>query len=90
MEEKKESKERLPEEGYYDLIEWSKFETPDGRTVKCPSFPVTRYPNILNRPRVIDENSTMALTPNANFHLLTTSVGELSDDIIYEMFGQTW
>ena len=92
-EEKKneeEKKEALPEGGYYDHLEWAKMELPDGKEVKVVVFPITRYPNILNRPRVITEKSSMAVTPNANFPLLTTDDSEVSDDVIYEMFKQYW
>lgn len=76
--------------GYYDHVEWAKRELLDGTIKRFAVFPVTRYHNILNRPRVITEESSMAATTNADFHLLTTDVEEVSDDEIYSMMGQIW
>ena len=51
------------------------------------AFPITRYSSLLNRPRVIYDAQQM---PISNFHLLVTEEGEISDDKVYEMFGQIW
>lgn len=82
--------EHLDVAGYHDGLDWYVEELPDGTIKKHAFFPITRYRNNLNRPRVITENSSMAATPNADFHLLTTEVEEVSDDLIYELMGQTW
>ena len=50
-------------------------------------FPISRYEALLNRPRIIYDAQQM---PISNFHLLVTEEGEISDDKIYEMFGQIW
>lgn len=76
--------------GYADQMTWIKNEDENGRLRKTGIFPITRYPNVLNRPRTITEGETLAQTPNADFHLLTTDVEEVVDDKIFELFGQTW
>ena len=50
-------------------------------------FPITRYPNILNRPSVTDD---ITLSKNPEFLLVSVDEEEVSDDKIYEMFGCEW
>lgn len=76
--------------GYSDLLLWEKEEDQNGKISRRGIFPFTRYPNILNRPRVITEESSVAVTPNADFHLLTTETEEVDDDTIYNLIGQVW
>ena len=83
-------KKRLPIGGYFDHMEWAKMETPDGDIQRFGVFPITRYRNILNRPRIITEESSMAATTNADFHFLTTEVEEVSDDLVFGWMGQIW
>lgn len=76
--------------GYGDTFLWGKEEGENGDIKKKGIFPISRYDNMLNRPRVITEDSSIAVTPNANFHLAVTDVEEVSDDKIFELFGQIW
>lgn len=76
--------------GYHDTMLWGKFEEDNGDIEKRGIFPVTRYANVMNRPRTITEDSSLASTPNADFHMVVTEVEEVSDDTIYDLFGQIW
>lgn len=82
--------EHLDVSGYGDTILWGKEEGDNGDIKKMGIFPISRYDNMLNRPRTVDEESSLAVTPNANFHLVVTETEEVSDDIIFELFGQIW
>ena len=75
--------------GYSDILMHMHEETEEGAAngKEKTGFPVTRYDALLNRPRVIDDAQNM---PISNFHLLVTQEGEISDDKVYEMFGQIW
>lgn len=76
--------------GYSDEMLWGKEEDSNGKIKKRGIFPITRYDNILNRPRTITEDGSIANTPNADFHLVVTETEEVSDDVIFKLFGQTW
>ena len=77
--------------GYTDDVIWNKVEDIDGKVLgKRGIFPFTRYRCILNRPRLIKEGDSITSTPNANFHLLVTDTEEVNDDVIFDLFKQTW
>lgn len=76
--------------GYGDILLWGKEEGEDGSIVKRGIFPISRYDNMLNRPRTINEDTSLAVTPNADFHLVVTETEEVSDDEIFKLFGQIW
>ena len=50
-------------------------------------FPVTRYPNILNRPTVTDN---IRDSKNPEFLLVSTGEEEVDDNEIYDLFGCEW
>ena len=75
--------------GYSDIL-MQMHDTPAEGSAEARArggFPITRYSSLLNRPRVIYDAQQM---PISNFHLLVTEEGEISDDKVYEMFGQIW
>lgn len=76
--------------GYGDTMLWEKEEGENGDIKKMGIFPISRYDNMLNRPRTVTEDSSLALTPNANFHLVVTETEEVTDDEIFKLFGQIW
>ena len=76
--------------GYSDLLLWEKVEDKSGKISRRGIFPFSRYANILNRPQVITDDSSVSDTPNADFHLLVTETEEVSDDVIYKLIGQIW
>lgn len=80
--------------GYEDVMLWRKEEKKDvsgnSSVERVGVFPIGRYDNILQRPRLIEENISLMDTPNLNFALVATAVEEVSDDVIYELFGQIW
>ena len=82
--------QHLDVSGYGDTMLWGKEEGENGDIRKAGIFPITRYENNLNRPRTINEETSIAVTPNANFHLVVTETEEVSDDTIFELFGQIW
>lgn len=76
--------------GYSDTMLWDKEEQDDGTIKRRGVFPITRYHCVLNRPRVIEEGSALAVTPNADFHLLVVEAQEVDDDTIFNLIGQVW
>ena len=82
--------QHLDVSGYGDTMLWGKEEGENGDIKKMGIFPISRYENMLNRPRTVTEDTSLAVTPNANFHLVVTETEEVSDDTIFELFGQIW
>lgn len=80
----------LPEGNYLDVLNWGKTEDDLGESIKHVVFPITRYRNILNRPRLIDEDVSVATVPSGDFHFVTTAVEEVDDNTIYDYFKQIW
>ena len=80
---------KIANSGYSDVLMHMHDEPVEGSEVgrERTGFPITRYDSLLNRPRVIYNAQQM---PVSNFHLLATEEGEISDDKVYEMFGQIW
>lgn len=80
--------------GYEDVMLWRKEEKKDVNNdtsvERVGVFPIGRYDNILQRPRMLPENTSLMDTPNLNFALVATETEEISDDVVYELFGQIW
>lgn len=73
--------------GYYDTPFWAKINSPDGTPKKIMAFPITRYPNIIGRPVVATNVSTLG-TPE--FALLKTEELEIPDEEIFDRANQSW
>ena len=80
---------KIENAGYSDVLMHMHADPAEGSANgrEVTGFPVSRYESMLNRPRVIYNAQQM---PISNFHLLVTEEGEISDDKVYEMFGQIW
>lgn len=75
--------------GYLDVLPWAKTE--EGETLsKQGVFPVTRYEDVLNRPRALHLSKPLVSAPTASFHLVVTDVLEVDDDTIFEWYNQVW
>lgn len=84
------AKEKIPVGGLMDSLLWVKAETAVGEIVKYVFYPITRYRNILNRPRVVSETDSVATTPNGDFHLVTTDIEDVDEQVLFELYRQTW
>lgn len=84
------AKQNVPVGGSIDSILWAKVETAVGEFARYAFYPITRYVNILNRPRVISEIDNVAATPNGEFHLVVTDVEDVDEDVLYDLYRQTW
>ncbi len=80
--------------GYEDVMIWRKEEKKDVNenvsVERVGVFPIGRYGNILQRPRILPQGTSIVDTPNVNFAMITSGTEEVSDDVIYELFGQIW
>ncbi len=76
--------------GFMDNLLWGKQKNASGNDVKYGVFPITRYRNVLNRPRVIPEEGNIAVTPNGDFHLVVTDIEDIDDDAVYALYRQNW
>ena len=74
--------------GNIDALLWAKDK--ENERSKKRMFPVTRYHAILNRPKLITEETSIAAEPMADFHLAVLSMQEVDDDTIFNMFKQVW
>ena len=74
------AKERLPYGGDLDLLLHGKVENHLGDPQKYTVYPITRYRNVLNRPRLITESMSVSSTPYGEFSLVTTDVIDVDDD----------
>lgn len=77
----------LKKGGYYDTPFWGKITNPDGSEEKIMAFPITRYANILGKPVVATNASTLG-TPE--FALLKTEELEIPDEEIFDRANQSW
>ena len=84
------AKQKLPVGGYMDSLIWVKVENAVGELTKYVFYPITRYRNIMNRPRVISESDNVAATPNGEFHLVTTDIEDVDEQVLFELYRQTW
>lgn len=74
--------------GYSDVFLHFKEENEETSEAKERiGFPITRYDSLINRPRMI---TSIADTAISDFFLFIEGELEVSDDTIYEMFGQVW
>lgn len=69
---------------------WVKLENALGDPVKAMFFPITRYRNVLNRPRLVTESDNVANMPNGEFMLVTTEVEDVDEEVIFNLYKQTW
>ena len=53
-------------------------------------FPITRYANVLNRPKVLEPGALVKNANNPDFLLVATSEEEVDDNMIYDFFNQNW
>ena len=78
----------LESSGYSDAFFHVKEENEEtDETTEKIAFPITRYEAVINRPKMV---TNISETPISDFFLLITHETEVSDDTLYEMFGQTW
>jgi hypothetical protein len=73
--------------GYYDTPMWGHMTTDEGETVRVMVLPITRYDNILGRPRLITDMEKAIPT---DISLLKAGEREVSDAIIFQKADQSW
>jgi len=71
---------------YSDVVLHSK-TIEDETTTNGIIFPITRYANILNSPKVVSDPSS---ANNPDFLLLKTGTETIADNEIYSMIGVEW
>ena len=72
--------------GYSDIVMHSK-ELVDGVNEERIVFPITRYDNVLNAPKVTDDPSK---AENSEFILMTSEESEVDSNTIYDLIGKRW
>ena len=72
--------------GYSDIILHSK-ELVDGVDEERIVFPVTRYDNVLNAPKVTDDPLN---AENSEFILMASEESEVESNVIYSLIGKRW
>ena len=60
------------------------------KTQERDIFPITRYANVLNRPKVLEPGALVKNANNPDFLLVATSEEEVDDNMIYDFFNQNW
>lgn len=85
------AKEKLPVEGAVDTLLWGKMEKgPQGDLAKFQVYPITRYRNVLNRPKLVTEAQSIAGVAYGEFELVTTDVVDVDDELVANLYRQIW
>jgi hypothetical protein len=78
----------LDPDGYYDTPFWGKVKDPEsGDDKRAMAMPITRYDNIVGRPKAIDDMDDASMAP---ILLLKTKESTISDQTIFNLVGQIW
>jgi hypothetical protein len=77
----------LPIGGYYDTPLWGTMANAEGEKVRVLSFPITRYDNVLGRPKML---TNMETAVPSDFAFLKVGEREVPDDVIFQKADQTW
>lgn len=72
--------------GYQDLLLHAKVKK-ENKESQVAIFPITRYDNILNAPKVV---SKVDDSHNPSFMLLETETENVDDNIIFDMLNDEW
>lgn len=67
------------------LLHFRENDTDDKKEVI--GFPFTRYDNVLNRPRAVDQPGK---AKNSDFALFVCEAEEVDDEDIFKLYGTVW
>lgn len=74
-------------EGYYDAPLWGTVIDENGIKKRVLAMPITRYSNILGRPRAVVNVANAGLM---DFALMKAKVTDINDEEVYNRANQAW